>query len=80
MPTGIPSGIKVLLGISTILMIIGIVYFCIGAFIAKESVLSFDKGIAFFVIGIAVVTYTLMIITVVDMEEIKEQLDRIKKK
>jgi hypothetical protein len=77
MPKSLAIGMKILLGLGTIFMIIGIVYFYIGYFIAKESILSFDKGIAFFVIGIAVLICILMMITVVDMEEIKTQLDQI---
>lgn len=80
MAESLPTGLKILLGVGTVFLIIGVVYFVIGVFIAKESILSFDKGIAYFVIGIAVLVYTLLIITVVDLEEMKEQLDRIKKK
>lgn len=80
MPATLPVGMKILLGLGTIFMIIGIVYFYIGYFIAKEEILSFDKGIAFFLIGIVVLICTLMIITIVDMEEIKVQLDQIIRK
>jgi hypothetical protein len=80
MPGGLPTGIKVLLGIGTIPIIIGIVYFYIGTFIAKESILSFDKGIAYFVIGIVFIVYTLTIFTVVNIGEMNARLDRMMKK
>jgi sulfite exporter TauE/SafE len=80
MPANIPVGMKILLGLGTILIIIGIVYFYVGTSVAKESILSFDKGIAYFVFGIAVLLLALTIFIVVEMEDIKEQLERIKKK
>jgi hypothetical protein len=79
MTTTIPIGMKVLLGLGTILIIIGVVYFFIGSSVAKESILSFDKGIAYFVFGIAILLIALTIFTVVELEDIKEQLVRIKK-
>jgi len=80
MPTGLPAGLKILLGLGTLFMLIGIGYFFISTFLAKESILSFDKGIAYFVIGIAVVIFALTIFTVVEMEDLREQLDRIRKR
>jgi hypothetical protein len=80
MPTNIPVGMKILLGLGTILIIIGIVYFYIGTSVADEKILSFDKGIAYFVFGIAVLIIALTIFTVVELEGIKDQLERIKKK
>jgi len=80
MPTNIPVGMKILLGLGTILIVIGMVYFFIGTSVAKEPILSFDKGIAYFVFGIAVLLISLMIFTVVELEGINEQLERIKKK
>lgn len=80
MPANIPIGMKILLGLGTILIIIGIVYFYVGTSVAREPILSFDKGIAYFVFGIAVLLLALTIFIVVEMEDIKEQLERIKKK
>jgi sulfite exporter TauE/SafE len=78
MPANVPIGLKILLGLGTILMIIGIIYFYIGYSVAKEAILSFDKGIAFFIIGIAVLICTLMIIVIVDIEEIKGHVKEVK--
>jgi uncharacterized membrane protein len=79
MPTHIPAGMKILLLLGTLLIIIGIGYFYIGTSVADEHILSFDKGIAYFVFGIAVLILALTIFTVVELEGIKEQLERIKK-
>jgi len=80
MSANIPVGMKILLGLGTILIVIGIGYFYLGTSVAKESVLSFEKGIGFFVFGIAVLILSLTIFLVVELENIKEELERIKKK
>ena len=80
MAANIPVAMKILLGLGTILIIIGVGYFYIGTSVAKESILSFDKGIGFFVFGIAVLLLSLTIFLVVELENIKDQLERIKKK
>ena len=71
---------KILLGLGTILILIGTGYFYLGTSVAKEPVLSFEKGIGFFVFGIAVLILSLTIFLVVELENIKEELERIKKK
>ena len=80
MATQFPVGMKIFLGLGTILIIIGMGYFYIGTSVAKESILSFDKGIGFFVFGIAVLLLALTIYVVVQLEDVKEQLERMKKK
>jgi hypothetical protein len=80
MPSNIPAGMKILVLLGTVLVIIGIGYFYIGTSVAEEKILSFEKGIAYFVFGIAVLIIALTIFTVVELESIKEQLERIKTK
>jgi len=79
-PASLPIGIKIFLGIGTLLMLLGVVYFFIGTVLANESILSFDKGIAYFVTGIAFLVAALLITTIVELGDVKEQLDRLKKK
>jgi cytochrome c biogenesis protein CcdA len=64
--------------LSSIFIVIGISFIAFSHLI-NESVLLFDRGIAYLVIGLALITYLLAQITVVDTGRVMDQLEEIKK-